>query len=349
VNRTFLISAVAFGMSLLAVPAASEVPDPIVQSLSTPATVETSLGTLSFTDGAPSEETVETVYDHLDFTHAFRAFVDIFQGASLAAIRKGFLDVGVKDNELLIFSELMDSNSFFLTANADTVYYLGFLDLSKRPMVFELPPDALGTIDDMWFRWVTDFGKPGPDRGEGGRYLILPPGYEGEVPNGGYFVTRSRTNRVILLGRSFMRDSDPKPTVATIKSSTKIYPYQPGGFATPIAEFLAGDAQLRPVVETKAAVFHEGTGLAMNTIPPSDFRYFEILNEAVQVEPATALDPELMGPLAAIGIVKGKPFEPDARMKKILTRAVAVANATSAHSECGRATRIGTTTRVHPG
>ena len=67
----------------------------------------------------------------------------------------------------------------------------------------------------------------------------------------------------------------------------------------------------------------------MNTIPPNDFSYFEMLNDVVQREPATALDAELMGPLAAIGIVKGKPFAPDARMKKILTEALAVANATS--------------------
>ena len=76
-------------------------------------------------------------------------------------------------------------------------------------------------------------------------------------------------------------------------------------------------------------MFHEGSGKAINTIPPNDFSFYEMLNEVVQQEPATALDPELMGPLAAIGIVKGKPFAPDARMKKILTEALAVANATS--------------------
>ena len=79
-------------------------------------------------------------------------------------------------------------------------------------------------------------------------------------------------------------------------------------------------------------VFHEGSGKVMNTIPPNDFSFYEMLNEVVQQEPATALDPELMGPLAAIGIVKGKPFAPDARMKKILTEALAVANATSRSS-----------------
>jgi hypothetical protein len=76
-------------------------------------------------------------------------------------------------------------------------------------------------------------------------------------------------------------------------------------------------------------VFHEGSGKVMNTVPPNDVSFYEFLNDMVQREPATALDPELMGPLAAIGIVKGKPFAPDARMKKILGEAVATGNAAS--------------------
>ena len=66
----------------------------------------------------------------------------------------------------------MDAKSLFLTTNADTVYFFGFIDLTKGPMVLETPPKALGTIDDYWWRWVIDFGLPGPDRGEGGKYLI---------------------------------------------------------------------------------------------------------------------------------------------------------------------------------
>ena len=102
--------------------------------------VETRIGTLEFKDGMPSQDTLDKVYDHLDFTHAFEAFVNSIQGVSMHAMHKGFLDVGVKDNEVLIFSELMDAKSLFLTANADTIYIVGFLDLTKGPMVFETPP-----------------------------------------------------------------------------------------------------------------------------------------------------------------------------------------------------------------
>lgn len=298
-----------------------------LDSLSTPDRVETRAGLLTFRDGAPSAETVAKVYDHIDFAHAYDAFVNTFQLANMEAIHEGFLAAGVKDNEILLFSKLMDSQSLFLTANADTVYFVGMLDLSQGPTVLETPPGALGTLDDYFWRWIVDFGAPGPDRGEGGRYLVLPPGYDGPLPEGGFYVVRSRTNRAVILGRAFMVDDDPAPTVATIRAKTKIYPYAPGGLGSSVAEFLTGKTRLAPLTEPPATVFHEGSGLALNTIPPGDARAFALMDKAVQAEPATALDPELMGPLAAIGIVKGKPFAPDERMRRILDEAAALGNA----------------------
>jgi hypothetical protein len=297
-------------------------------SIVTPDRVDSVLGPLQFTDGVPTPATAEKLYENLDRARAFDAFVNTFQGVNARAIHRGFLDIGVKDNEILIFSELMDAKSLFLTANADTVYFVGMIDLSKGPMVLETPPEALGTIDDYWWRWVTDFGAPGPDRGLGGKYLLVPPGYAGVLPEGGFYVAHARTTRVLLLGRSFMLDNNPRPAVEVIKRNTRIYPYQPGGQGTSIAEFLAARAPLGRIEPPPAQVFHEGSGRVMNTIPPGDFSAFEFLNEVVQQEPATALDAELMGPLAAIGIVKGRPFAPDERMKRILTETAAVANAT---------------------
>ncbi|MCL4778107.1 MAG: DUF1254 domain-containing protein [Gammaproteobacteria bacterium] len=323
--------AVVLASALLAVASLAEAQTAaaIPPSISTAAQVDSRIGTLEFRDGAPSQATLDKVYDNLDYTHAFEAFVNTMQGVNAAAIRKGFLDIGVKDNEILVFSRLMDAKSLFLTANADTVYFIGILDLTKGPMVLETPPNALGTLDDMWWRWVIDFGAPGPDRGAGGKYLILPPGYDGPVPEGGFYVARSRTTRVLILGRMFMENDNPAPTVEAIRKFTRIYPYEVGGLGTSIAGFLSGKARLGRITPPPATVFHEGSGKVMNTIPPNDFSYYEMLNEVVQQEPATAIDPELMGPIAAIGIVKGKPFAPDARMRKILTDALAAGNATS--------------------
>jgi hypothetical protein len=314
------------GLPVLAVAQPSA---PIPAAITTPDKVESRIGTLEFKDGMPSQETLAKIYDNLDFTHAFDAFANTFQGVNMAAIREGNVSIGVKDNEIIVFSELMDAKSLFLTANADTVYFIGFIDVSKGPMVLETPPGALGTLDDFWWRWVIDFGAPGPDRGEGGKYLILPPGYDGPLPEGGFFIARSRTTRVAMLGRMFMDKGDPKPTVALIKKATKIYPYEGGGAGTSIAEFLTGKTKLARLTTPPPTVFHEGSGKSFSTIPPNNFHFYELLDSVVQQEPATALDPELMGSLAAIGIVKGKPFAPDARMRKILTEALALANATS--------------------
>jgi hypothetical protein len=318
----------------LALPALAQTP----ATITTPDKVETRLGTLEFKDGAPSKATVDKVYDNLDFMHGVEAFVNAFQGASTSAIWKGFNDAGVPDNTALIFSELMDSKSLFLTANADTIYFWSVLDVSKGPIVVETPPLALGVIDDMWFRWVTDFGLPGPDRGAGGKYLLVPPGYTGSLPDSGYNVARLRTTRAIMLGREFLEDNDPKRPVELIKTTLKIYPYRPGGFGTSIATGLDGKVPLQRSADGRLdwaflrpqppAKFTEGSGKMMNTVPPNDFGYFETINELVQREPAEALDPEIMGSLAAIGIVKGKPFNPDARMRKILTEAAAVGTAT---------------------
>ena len=100
----------------------------IPPSITTPDKVETRLGTLDFKDGMPSPATLAKVYDNLDFTHALNAFMNTFQGVNMAAIRKGMLAVGIKDNEIGVFSELMDAKSLFLTANADTVYFIGVID-----------------------------------------------------------------------------------------------------------------------------------------------------------------------------------------------------------------------------
>ena len=307
----------------------SELTAEVLERLSTPDRVESRLGGLEFTDGAPSAKTVETLYDHLDYVHALNAFLTAFPAASTWAMREGFLGIGVKDNSVLIFSELMDSSSRFLTANADTIYYITFVDLSDGPMVVETPPSALGTFDDMWFQWVIDFGLPGPDRGAGGKFLLVPPGYDGALPEGGFFVGHSRTNRVLMLGRSFMEDSDPAPTVATIKSTLKVYPYAQGGPGTSVATLLRGGPLPAPPAEIPKTTFVEGTGLTFNTIPPSDFGFWETVNALVQDEAIGATDPEVMGHLTEIGIVKGKPFAPDDRMRAILDDAATVGNAMS--------------------
>jgi hypothetical protein len=322
---TVLVSAFAAGLAANPSAAMAQVSQETIDSLSAPDSVETSIGTLEFKDGAPTVESAETVRDALVFTRALNVYNNSFRGASAYAIREGLHSIGAKDNDVVIFPELMDSKSLFLTANADTVYYMSAIDLSNGPMVIDQPPQGLGTINDMWFSWVIDAGRPGPDRGLGGKYLLVGPGYDGPLPEGGYFIAHSKTNKVLYAMRSFITDGkDPKPAVENIKKNLKIYPYAPGSYGTSIAEALTGKVKLGREPEIPETKFIDATGKSFNTIPPSDYGFFEMINENVQNEPATSYDVELAGQLAAIGIVHGKEFKPDARMKKILTDAAAV-------------------------
>jgi len=319
----------AFVCAMPALPnmAAAQTATAIPPAITTPDKVETRIGTLEFKDGAPSAATAEKVLDSLDYVRGVDAFMNSFSGASAYAIRKGFQSIGAEDNTVVIFSDLMDANSLFLTANADTIYNLAVIDLTKGPMVIEVPPKALGTVNDMWFGWIIDIGGPGPDRGEGGKYLILPPDYDGPLPDNGFFVGRSKTTHALYGVRAYLENNDPKPAAALIKDRLKIYPYTPGGYGTSIATALEGKVRLEVNPPIPPQKFVEASGKSFNTIPPNDFSYFEMINELVQMEPATSTSPELLGQLAAIGIVKGKPFNPDARMKKTLTEAAAVGNA----------------------
>jgi hypothetical protein len=305
---------------------------PVPAAITTPSKVEAEIGTLEFTDGYPTTETAEKLRDHLDYLHGVEAFMNTVQGVSTYALRQGFLSAGIADGDVLLFSELMDSRSLFLTGNADTVYFWSFQDLSHGPLVAETPADSLGIFDDMWFHWIGDFGLPGADRGQGGTYLLVGPDYDGPLPEGGYYVRHSRTNHILMLGRSFINQNpgdDPAPTVDQIKQQLKIYPYAPGGLGSSIGAYLTGKGPLGQAAAPQSPRFVEGTGLAMNTLPPVDFGHYELLDALVQLEPPEALDTELAGQFAAIGIVKDEEFAPDDRMRKILDDAAAVGNAAS--------------------
>ena len=282
---------------------------PIPPEITTPDSVETRLGTLKFFDGFPDEATMAKVYDNLDFQRGVQAFLTGVPGASQVAIRNGIRRFGPDNRTVVLFEALMDSKSLFLTANTESVYAWAWLNLKDGPMVLETPPNVLGVIDDFWFRNVIDFGNAGPDKGKGGKFLILPSGYKGEIPKG-YIVARSPTFNNLLFWRGFLVDGSSKPAADSIKKTFRVYPL--------------GQAANAPKMN-----FVNGSGKEMNTVHANNFSFYEEINQVVQEEPSDAMDSETLGTLASIGIEKGKPFEPDARMKTILTDAAAVGNATA--------------------
>lgn len=228
---------------------------------------------------------------------------------SQVANRKAILELGPANTTVPIFEQLMDSRSIFLTANDNTAYSWLWIDLRNGPLVLEVPPRVLGAINDMWYRWVVDVGFTGPDEGRGGKYLLLPPGYKGEVPDG-YFVVRPPTFSIWAPWRSFLVDGDPKPGVDLVKKFTRVYSLDQAG-------------------NPPAMKFVDVSGKAFNTVAPANYTFWEYLNQVVQEEPSESLDPVRLGLYASIGIRKGKPFAPDARMRKILTEAAVVGDATA--------------------
>ncbi|MES2015565.1 MAG: DUF1254 domain-containing protein [Pseudomonadota bacterium] len=282
---------------------------PIPPEITTPDTVITRIGTLKFTDGLPDDATVAKVYDNLNFLRGVESFLNGVPGASMVAIRQGFHDLGAENGTIGIFETLMDSRSLFLTGNTESVYAMTWMNLKNGPMVVESAPNTLGIVNDFWFRYVTDMGNAGPDRGKGGKYLFLPPDFQGEIPSG-YHVFKSPTYNNVLVWRGFMVKDDPRPAVANLKQHLRVY-------------------SLSEAASPPANTFINLSGRPVNTIHANDFKFYEEINQIVQEEPAAAMDPERLGLFASIGIIKGQPFAPDARMRKTLTEAAAVANATA--------------------
>ncbi|MCB9378841.1 MAG: DUF1254 domain-containing protein [Holophagales bacterium] len=282
----------------------------IPAAITTPDRVETRIGTLEYFDGFPTPATIDLVYDNLDFLRGMEAFLTTIPAASMEAIREGYRDIGWQRNgDVFITEQLMDAHSLFLTANTESVYMTTWLDLSKGPVVVESPPNTLGMVNDFFMRYVSDMGNAGPDRGQGGKYLYLPPGWDGDVPDG-YFVFRSPTFGNAMFWRGFLVDGDPGPAVRAGKERIQIYP-------------------LGEKADAAAMRFFNSSGKSFNTIHGNDIHFYDEVRTVIDEEPAAAFSPETLGLLAAIGIEKGEPFAPDARMRKILTDAVAVGNATA--------------------
>ncbi len=282
----------------------------VPESVTTPDRVSTErLGDLEFFDGMPSQATVEKVYDFLDFSRGAEAFLNGIPAASVYAGLEGLKKAGLEPGDLGIFEDLMDARSLFLTANSTTIYNMTEVDVRDGPVVAEVPPGVLGPVDDAYFRWVVDIGVTGPDKGQGGKYLFVHRDYDGPIPEG-YFVARTPTYRNLMFFRAFVADGDFARTVGALKAGFRMYPL----------------AQAASPPEQR---FVNLSGKQFNTIHANNFEFFEELNAVIQHEPADAFDPELVGLFAAIGIKKGQPFSPDARMRTILTEAVAVGNATA--------------------
>jgi hypothetical protein len=265
-----------------------------------PSKIYTDFGTLEFTGGGfPTDATIRKVYDELDLQRATQTYMDFFPALSVYGIVKGQIrDFGFKTaSDVGVYADFMDPTELMLTGNDVTLYAVASLDLKiDGPTVVQIPPGMYGTANDAAFLYLTDFGFVGPDKGKGGKYLFLPPGYKGKVPDG-YFAIRSPSYRIWAMMRGFGEIGTGDKAVDYFRQNLKIYPLATG---------------------PRQASYIQVAGMGVNGLPPEDFTVFEMLNEIIQYEPSDLFSKEQLGRLASLGIEKGKPFNPDARMRGIL-------------------------------
>lgn len=306
----------AAGITWAAEPPKMKMTTEVPEGVATPDKLETRLGTLTSVDGVPDKATAQKIYDNLDFQRGVQAYLNSMQIASLSGMRSAYLKFGPANQTVLFFEDLMDSKALWLTPNTVSIYFASWLETKDEPLVIETPPNVLGLIDDAWFEYVADFGNAGPDKGKGGTFIILPPGYdEAGIAKlkerfEGAHILPSKTHGHWVLWRGSQVDGSTKPAVDATKKRFRIYPVSKKS-------------------EKPRMNFINMSGKYHNTIHRMDYGFYEEVNEMIQREPMDGGDPEILGLLASIGIEKGKKFEPDARMKKILKEAADVAAVTA--------------------
>jgi hypothetical protein len=293
-------------IATLAIAVTMAAPAPAAQPPSAPPLVEQ----LNHGNWLPQKE-AESLRDELFYQRAVHAYMTMLPALNTIGLRDGSeAAFGKGYNVLPIWKERMDSRAWVPTPNADVIYSMSYLDLKETgPLVVAAPPDVIGMFTDFFQRTITDVGAIGPDRARGGLYLLLPPGYDGERPKG-YFTFESPTYNVFLFFRTIMKKGengpDPKPAVE-LAERTRIYPL----WATE--------------KDVKAMMFPDGSGKRVDMMYPVDGTFWTKLKAFVDYEPVSAIDPELRGVLASIGIVKGQPFEPTKRQQELLQKAVETA------------------------
>ena len=272
-------------------------------------TFETKIGRLAFNNGYATPDTSALLYDRMDFQRAVQVYLWSLPFVSMQALHEGLVrQGGGKINALPIYENRMKPNTVVFTANATTIYgFNAFVVEKDQPVVIEVPPDVLGGINNGWQQPVSDVGAPGPDRGEGGKYLIVPPGYEGELPSDGYHVFRNDTFMTFWLMRAF---TDGGGNEVAVNKLRKIRAY-------PLAQ-----ADDPPSMD-----FIPMTERGANFGYPLTEGYFEMLTRGMRDENWREEDKHMHGMMVELGMKPGEDFAPDARMEGILAEAEIVGNA----------------------
>lgn len=308
IRKHFFVTATLAVLFTMVLAACNSAPPP---QTNTQASSFDKLANLPFSEGRPTTDTAQTLRDELLFQRATQAYLWAMPLVNTLGMKSGSEKVfGFGYNVLPIWKKRLDAKTLVTTPNSDVIYAMSYVDLGKDgPLVFEVPPNLQGILLDFWQRPIPvdggkfygDVGLPGPDAGKGGKILILPPGYKGDVPKG-YYVYRSGTNNVFVFLRSFYQDPKNLTPAVELVEQSKIYP-------------LNGKDSAKPMQ------FPDASGVPANMLPISDGSAFDQLKLLVDSEGANLAESDSLGMLASIGIIKGQLFNLDAHTRQILDQA----------------------------
>ena len=275
----------------------------------TPDVVDTRVGALDYVGGYPTTETAQKLYDELDFQRAVQAYLWALPMASYGAMADGHHKLGAGDHAVIVADNSAEPQQLILTANQDTIYMSGVLDLREGPMVIEVPPGLLGTMNNIWQQPLVDIGGPfSPEQNRGGRFLVLPPAYDGPMPAISYHVVRSDSNIVVYYLRALPRTLADFPQLRELVRTFR--------------QYRLAEAANPPEME-----FIAMTDVSADFLVTEGFTFFENLARYINENPPREQDMAMLGTLETLGIAHGRKFSPDARMRDILTEAARVGRA----------------------
>jgi hypothetical protein len=276
--------------------------------ITTPDVLETRLGTLTFDHALPTPQTRQTLYDELDYQRAVQAVLWAEPAINNALFRQAMEVVGTPNLGATLHDKRQQPGHETLTPNQSVIYLYDMINLKDTgPVVYTAPPGPLNAgFFDMWMRPFYDFGSVGPNKGSGDRILLVPPGYQREIP-AGYQVANPKTYQVFTITRVSVKEGMTEEQGTQLLQ--QIETYRLSDAANPPAKtfVLMGDPP------------NGGVELRMNR--PSGLAYWKLLHRIINEETIDERDRIMLGTLAAIGIERGKPFAPDARMEKLLVQA----------------------------
>ena len=277
------------------------------------------LAASAMVEGWPATETVERLKDELLFQRATQTYLWALPLLNTLGMKIGAERAfGAGYHVLPVWKKRLDARTLVTTPNADLIQAMSYVDVAADgPIVFEAPPRLQGILLDFWQRPIPgpspefegDVGLFGPDGGKGGKFLILPPGYGKCVPSG-HLVYRSATNNVFIFLRAFYQDVNNLAPAVALMESAKVYP-------------------LGARERARRMQFPDASGVPVNMLPATDASAFDQLKQLVDTEDADFIHPDWRGMLASLGIVKGKPFTPNAFMRAIFDRAARTGYKTS--------------------